>query len=463
VPTTKVRKIAIGFVAVAALASTAAHGSPAAAGSTPQAAVGETGRTPPGKEPARDDAGIRRLLGLDDSPEAIARARAASDQERRYHIAVRPGEARAVDERETTGRYGSVSAERLLREEPGFGGAWIDFPNNTLHFAGVHPFAAAQRERLVREAPKGATVAFAESTTALQRLLLLQQRVLDSRGQLQAEGVTVTGTSAPQPADVLTVYVPPSQLETAAGAFERVLGPDDAALLAAVSDTGTGEELSRDRATGRIYGGLWLYIQGALNCTSGIANAQSVVTAADFFVISAGHCGPAGRWAYFCSSNNPSRVQIKTVFRNKYVPGTQTSCDCMLIGPFTQSYARLSSDALVNNNNVHDYQRGGTSEDYLKGLPACISGAASVEKYGSIYCLNIFDPFASKYTSSGVQLVDQVLMEGDATMNGDSGGPWGNGRAYLGIHHGDLGVASIWSKSSNLSTLNVRLRFDLGW
>ena len=115
-------------------------------------------------------------------------------------------------------------------------------------------------------------------------------------------------------------------------------------------------------------------------------------------------------------------------------------------------------------HNVYDYQRTGTSNDYLKGLPACISGAASFEKYGAIYCLTIFDPFTSKYIcSSNVQLVDQVLMDGDATMDGDSGGPWGNGRAYLGIHHGDLYNANLWSKSSNLSTLNVRLRFDLGW
>lgn len=406
-------------------------------------------------------AATRRVLGLPADAEHLQDlVDGRSSSTIRFHIPVTEGEAAELDRKTLLAEFGGRQAAELLATSEGFSGAWIDYAAGLLHVGfSVAPPAEAQAS-LRGAAPSSGEVRFHTTGRPLRQLLDLQDRVADVSATLSSFGVTVTGSSVSQPADLLTLYLPQDQLVRAPGVLRRVLG-SRAELLSLVSDAGTQNDLSRERNSGRVYGGLWLSFSGAGSCTSGIANAQSTVTAADFFVVSAGHCAPAGRTAYFGRSS--TRTSLMTVFRNKFVSGTQTSCDCMLIGPFTSSSPRLSSDVLVNNNAIYDYQRVGVlNQDYLKGTPACLSGAASVEQYGVIYCLTIFDPFAKKSTDN-VTLVDQVLMDGRSAQGGDSGGPWGNGRTYLGIHQGSLGTGDLFSKSANLSTMNVRLRFDLGW
>lgn len=56
-------------------------------------------------------------------------------------------------------------------------------------------------------------------------------------------------------------------------------------------------------------------------------------------------------------------------------------------------------------------------------------------------------------------MVSIVQTQTDATLGGDSGAPWGDGGNFLGIHFGLVSGYSSFSRTANVSQMNVTLMY----
>lgn len=381
----------------------------------------------------------------------------------RFHTPVTGAEAKELDRRSAVADYGAKIVDReIAKADSTFAGGAMETSTGVLTLAYTEELSETKRSEVKATAPPGTTIEFVRGDRSLTDLLALQDRIHNLKGELARRGVRLSGSSIGQMEGTVRLYVDASAgLDAAKRATGDALGVDTLPEVELVSDAGTEDQISRNLTSGRVYGGIWLSFDNGGDCTSSIANVESGSKPGQFYIVTAGHCSLVGDHAYMGANKETYLAGVVKNFDDGY---STRNCDCLIIGPFSASSPRVSSNALVNNNAIHDYVAVGRNEaSYFRGRTVCHSGAASFEYWGSITCSTIYDTFARKTTARGTQLQNMILMDSTTTRGGDSGGPWGDGGNFLGVHQGALGPASIFSRSSYLTDLNVYTRWGYSW
>lgn len=210
---------------------------------------------------------------------------------------------------------------------------------------------------------------------------------------------------------------------------------------------------SRDRPTGRLFGGLWINSRFDIACTSGFSNASY---GSRRVTITAGHCG-RGPWYQGYSGNG----SIGDSVRNFYTYGGAGACDCQVIGTLPDSL--VTSYVAISNTDYYKYLRTATANNYVEGTSVCLSGAQYADKHlGKIVCSKITSSSASvTYTDRTFTLTDAVITDIIGAYKGDSGGPYGNGSTFMGIHSAAFGDGSSFYETAFTKSSRIGVGINL--
>ena len=191
------------------------------------------------------------------------------------------------------------------------------------------------------------------------------------------------------------------------------------------SAQGFTPQSSRDIESGPIHGGI--YVSSALgNCTFGYSDFTS---AGHYYAVTAGHC----RGANFYQGKNGRGPFVGQNYNDQYIVDGSSDCDCMGVGPLPAGKA--AKGVLVNNNAVFNYTHTAAKSEQIPGTHICISGAAEYESYGTILCGTVVSDEATiPYQDGSFTLTDATTTDISGTLAGDSGAPYGNSGAFIGIH-----------------------------
>lgn len=414
---------------------------------------------------------VRAMYGFSTDLALVRRLAAGSERSaRRLEAPLTLAEAAEYDRRHTLGTVGAEVGQALGVEDPGYAGSWLTTRTGELHVAFTRLLAADEAARLRARFPRGSTVIIDEVKVS-QNALVRAQQAANSETAAEA-GLTVLATAVLEQQNTVEVAVPADQsLEAASRLFASLFPELSHATTFVVADH-PEDDYSRDTNTGKAYGGLWmsLRIGGELTggCSVGMSAMQDKTQPDLFYIATAGHCGFRSDQAYLGRST--TSAPLGDVFNSTdRGTGTQTNCDCLIIGPLSRNFIRLTSEVLVDNNAPWRYTRVGGAGDLYGGQGACLTGAYSFELHQRITCGVITSGSTTKTTERGTKLVDLVSLDGDLSGGGDSGGAWGQGNAWLGVNQGTLHLPATnftrtyFSKGANFeSALNSRARFDLG-
>lgn len=212
------------------------------------------------------------------------------------------------------------------------------------------------------------------------------------------------------------------------------------------------ERQGRNFLSGPLWGGEWASSSAGAACTIGYSY---MVYGSRYYSATAGHCGHPGD--YWRQGNSYSggyfgRGGAYNGAYGSFSHGTTQKCDCQVIGPIPDSAA--TSGVLIDNNVKYGYQRtpSNTSADYYVGRIVCTSGAKYGDTYGDrIVCGDIQDVnLTTYYSDNDVAFTNLVRTSVMTTLSGDSGGPVGSSRDFMGIHGGLLGSHQYFSRSTYL-------------
>jgi hypothetical protein len=204
---------------------------------------------------------------------------------------------------------------------------------------------------------------------------------------------------------------------------------------------------NRDIRTGPLYGGEYIDNSFAA-CTAGYSNSIGNVNKNNIFMITAGHCAPPINWRQGLNFDQGSDIG-RGGDNGFYSGNATTNCDCQTVGVLPSG--KPTTNVLVNNNVPYRFTQLPVA--YYSGEPTCISGASEYTNTGSILCGTISNLVASAYVNPpGITVEQLIVTTVTNTGFGDSGGPWGNGGQFLGIHFGKLDGYASFSRSTNISS-----------
>lgn len=445
----------------------AATGSVWALPQQPAAAAGLRTAQATGTGPEAEHLAARARAGLATDPQEVSSNLRLSRMNSRYiGIPVTVDEERGLQHRDERAAAAGNVEQAYLREEAAYAAGWLDPQSGRLHFAFTQPPSADLLARLARDLP-GAEIVIEAMPHSLSELTSVHERILEL---VQAGSLpNVHGGSILEMENVVEVAVT-GPLPTARAQVEALIEPRYGALLRVVPSTGPRPQADRNRSSGPAYGGN-RYTGG---CTIALTNAESRSRPGQFYMVSAGHCRSLGDSIRLGTSTSgaPLGGVIKN-FHQNIRSGGSTNCDCMLVGPLPD-LGRRTTIVLINNDEPYqytaigrDYSVNGDDGSYFNNRGVCLSGAVTAEETNQVQCANIVSRttfFDIDGNGPGGQLFDLVSTSPMRTTGGDSGGPLGAGRNFLGIFYGgDTQNRPVFSKTSNLGGLNVDLRFNAGY
>lgn len=403
---------------------------------------------------------VREMVGLSTDPAHVRDVMSRQgDLPTEYGVPVTAEEVVEIQRRRHLGEAGARLAGRLTSIAGStFAGSWLDARTSIWHFAFTAPIGSNEKALIAEALPPGTDVEIEIARHSMAAIRNLQDGLQTQASALDQMGIQVNGSSyleREQELEILVSGPPDNAREILLSMFGSV------AEVVRLTDSNAEDQLSRDRSTGPAYGGLFYNDGGPNPCTVGNARAESNSKPGQFYLVSAGHCSVVGRTAYFGRSGGS--VLGGVVKSYDVGPTATTSCDCLLIGPLGSG--RITDDALVDHNNVHNFSAAGRDEaSYWIDRPVCVSGANSFEQrtasdpYG-IICSRITSTQTRKQTQKGTYLIDLIRTASGETIPGDSGAPWGDGGNLLGIHQGIFDEDSVFSRASRIPGLNVTLRW----
>jgi hypothetical protein len=309
------------------------------------------------------------------------------------------------------------------KHQSGYAGEWIDErAGGVLRIATTGSTADATYTRLRALLPPGARVAFVKATHSLQELTQAYDqltREMTGRTSLGRHIVEVSVTPQYNAVTVALDMSAPAQaapLSATYGSRVRVIR----------TAQGFTPQSSRDIESGPIHGGI--YVSSLLgNCTFGYGDFLNSL--GQHYSVTAGHC----RGSNFYQGANGAGPFVGQAHGNHYSPGGSGNCDCMGVGPLAAG--KVATGVLVNGNALFHYSHTAGKSEQAPGTPICISGAAEYESYGHILCGAVVSDEVSIPLSDGsFVLTDATTTDISGTLAGDSGAPYGNGGAFIGIH-----------------------------
>lgn len=191
----------------------------------------------------------------------------------------------------------------------------------------------------------------------------------------------------------------------------------------------TPQAISRNAYSGPLYGGSWISNGGPVaggNCTAGFSHIYNSL--GQWYSVTAGHCGNG---TYYQGRNRQGTV-LGGGHANGFATSGTSNCDCVAVGPISGS--RPTKDVLVDGNALFGYTNTGGSAQFQAGQRACLSGAQSADTNNEhIICGTIVQGSTTLTETNGFHLTDAATVSFEP-QQGDSGGPYGNGGSFLGIH-----------------------------
>jgi hypothetical protein len=265
-------------------------------------------------------------------------------------------------------------------------------------------------------------------------------------GKLDNFAITSIGEFGPV-VTVTTSGKSPSEVQSA---LQSQYG---ASFITATYGAGPDFQVSRNQASGPLYGGIAISTDENQNlCTSGFSKAKGGSSGTSYYEITAGHCNPPGyHWHEGDYSVNGDHFGTGTSNNGFYNAGTTSKCDCQSIGPVPASAATKN---FVSSNNVVSSQMTGLpsntndSAGYGDGRRICVSGAFYGATHGGdLECGYINGRNFSVQAANGTTLINLITTSADNTVDGDSGGTIISGSDFMGIHSGVSGTNEFFSRS----------------
>lgn len=353
-------------------------------------------------------------------------------------IPLSAAEAEDIRARDNRSLLAASMGEALSVAQPDrFGGTWIDQrAGGVIHLGSTEPISQAELATLSNKFLGGSPISYHRVSYSLASLTETKS-VLAERIRTQekiGKWAVQVGVDVKQNRVLLRVdsSVPQPIVDEVKREYEN--------LVVEVTPNGWVTQ-ARDRSSGRLYGGLWMSSRPGKNCTAGYSNA---LYGSRRVVVTAGHCG-LGPWYQGLGADGE---YIMGTVRNWWSNGGAGACDCQVIG--TLPADRPSSYVAISNSDYYRYTRTATSADYGVGTRICLSGAQYADRHnGGIACGQITDSSASiRYQDGNFNLTDAVITNISGSDAGDSGGPYGSGPTFMGIHAAGYGTPGAFIQTA---------------
>lgn len=295
-----------------------------------------------------------------------------------------------------------------LEARADFAGMWVA-DSGRLVVALTGAPTSAQATEVRKATPLGAALEVRAASRTWAQLLDMYQR---GTAQMKAYGATEVGV------DVVTntveVAIDPSSPSDTEARIVGDLGPGVAVVRRAGSASAANDRTS---PYPHVRAGLKI-TTGSKSCTAGI---QFVNSLAQFYMLTAGHCGQ-GSWLEG-SSTGPYLGGAHT---NRF--GDGTSCDCEAIGPLKSGQA--TNQVYLSPTTNQPMKRTGS----LGGnQAACYSGASRPDKPPVCGRVNKY-PVSIRYTNYNNWTVTNLAeVRYNKIAPGDSGAPVYSGDTAVGI------------------------------
>ncbi len=427
---------------------------------------GAQAASPPAPEPLLPSESlavqVRSHYGLDVRPETIAARDRSAASVRMNTVALSRQEAAEVNRRDALGGTASQFGHAERATDAAFSGVSVDPGTGVVTYASTNVADVGEQARVKAALPPGSDVRFVVAEYSYNELQALSLKLGEARQLLTEAGIAITGHGVDEKNNRLRVYIEGTDDPGTRAKLSASLGASAAAFEIRGGEEPPQDFSTRHRTTGKAYAGLYLTVNGN-GCTTGTANAESNSKPGQFYVITAGHCGPLGSAVEFGRRGfSPNPTPLRSVIKNFTTGrGTRTTCDCALIGPLESTSSRLSSDVVVENDQIFDYTAvGRLGASYFPGRGVFASGAYTNSVNFATIDLESF----GKFTENETELIDQVLLDRYPANLGDSGGPIGASGNYLGLIQGTGTRAGMaMTKTAYLSDLNVTLRWNNGF
>lgn len=355
-------------------------------------------------------------------------------------IPLAPEESANVAARDELGAIASRLVARG-QHDPSFGGVWIDQASGGTLVVAAHATAGAPKlnRNLKADIPTATRLSVISAAFSYAQLTQTAARITDGAvahdpllRALVSSGVDVkknrvslvlkAGTTPSVVAALAKKFGPTTVVSTTPSYFATNSTPSPSSAVAPLS-------ISRSAKTGPLYGGAWLSNGGPTaggNCTAGFSNILN--TRNEYYSVTAGHCGSG---TYYEGRNRQGDV-LGTGHSNGFIPGGSGNCDCVAVGPLASSHR--SNSVLVDGNGLYQYSTTGGGGDFTAGMRACLSGAQSADTNNEhILCGQIVQGSVTITSFQGFTLIDAATVNFQP-QDGDSGGPYGNSKHFLGIH-----------------------------
>lgn len=211
---------------------------------------------------------------------------------------------------------------------------------------------------------------------------------------------------------------------------------------------------SRNHLSGPVYGGEWVSGGQGAGCTSGYAHSQGGPgDTQHYYAVEAGHCGlSSGYWyqGLYAQGN-----RFGSAHNNGFTGHSSSYCDCVAVGPVPPS--AVTASVYTSDTTLYTYGRTAVSADYKPGNRVCLSGAKYADTHGGGIICDIIKVSTAdlRYIDAPYILLDGYITYSELTQPGDSGGPEGNGKAFLGIHV-VKGTGSVFTGAGSAKSTHIR-------
>lgn len=365
-----------------------------------------------------------------------------------FGVPLTPAEAVDMQRRGLVGAQ-IVGIDSTEADDSTYAGAWLDQQaGGVLNLAFTSPPSTATLDSLTSLLPAGTTVAIRSAATPTGRLNSLENQVGADMADWKSKGVVIASSNVDLPANTTRVYVT-SDIAAATAQLDAAYG--HAGLVVTSPGGPTTPQSARDIRSGPVYGGEWIN-DGSYGCTAGYANSHGNVHPSNVWLITAGHCdSPGHAWAQGLGSS--PGIGSGGTGNGLYEGHPTTNCDCQGIG--TLPSGKSTTNVLVGGNAKYPYTRLATPSDYYTGRHICVSGAHEYEAYGHNLCGTLTSTNGSAPDDNNVTLVSAIEASFGSTLAGDSGGPYGDGGTYMGVHFGLINGHSSFSRSSNIPAATI--------
>jgi hypothetical protein len=386
--------------------------------------LSSTGATPTAAEAA--EIALRTQFGLSTDIAHIREVDASSGADvATLGIPLSAAEAANIKARDGLGTIAAdVTAAGMSL--PSFGGVWIDQQAGGTLRVGVRgaqmsPVLGALIPTSVQYTTYAAQYSYAE-------LVATAQDLTDATVQHDPLLATLVKSAVDVKANRVSVVLLKTTTTAVVDAILARFGGDQ--LIVTYVDTPFTEQVSRNETTGPVNGGAWISSGGPVNsgnCTAGFSRFRN--RAGIYFTVTAGHCD-GGTWY---EGRNRVGDRIGNGYANGWSVGGTSNCDCVAIGSLTPDH--VSNYVLVDNNGLFRYSYTGGTGQFQTGQRACLSGAQYADAHNeAIKCGQIVDGTATVTSANQFTLTDAATVN-FTSLAGDSGGPYGNGGYFLGIHN----------------------------